>query len=430
MNSKRNHNLSSRQILDLADEIETLEESQKSERLSQLPPHQQEEVFKRLRPTHRSEILQHLDQQSCHTLIDSLESDDQVRLLMQMPPEMAEAVKRQLSPEKVKFIDQLLQYPEESAGRILTPAFLALSPDMTVGETLVVIREKGRELKNILVLPVSNSEGQLIGLTKLEDLVYAGADTKIKELMQADPPSIQAEEDQELVGKLIQTTDLPAIPVVDDNRYLLGIITVDDVMDIMELEHYEDLARAGGTEPLEKPYFSMSIFHLMRSRVVWLLLLALAATLTVNVLSAFKTTVEQVVNLSLFIPLLIGVGGNAGAQAATTMVRAMAVDDVRVGQIARVAIRESGIGLLLGIALALVAVAAVWLLFGRGLALVVMLSLIAICTMASLVGATMPLLANRLGIDPAVVSAPLVTTLIDATGLLLYFLTAKAVLGV
>jgi Mg/Co/Ni transporter MgtE len=217
----------SRRILDLAEEIERLEESRKSERLSQLPPPQQEEIFNRLRPAHQSEILRHLDQQSCRTLIESLEPDDQVRLLMHLPPGMAETVKSQLSPEKTKFIDQLLQYPEESAGRILTPVFLALSPGMTVGEALAVIREKGRELENILVLPVSDSDGRLIGLTKLEDLVYAGA------------------------------------------------------------------------------------------------------------------------------------------QAATTMVRAMAVDDVRVGQIVRVAARESGIGLLLGTTLALVAIAAVRLCSDR-----------------------------------------------------------------
>ncbi len=430
MFSERSHHSSSRRILDLAEQIESLEESHKPVMFSQLPLHQQVEVFNRLRPTHQSAIVKQLEQKTRNMLFESLESDDQVRLLMQMSPRVAKEMREQLSPEKVKLIDQLLQYPEESAGRILTPVFLSLLPDMTVGEALDAIRVKGRESENILVLPVSDTEGRLIGLVGLEDLVYAETTTRITELMQENPPRVKADEDQELVGNLMQTTDLPAIPVVDESRRLLGMVTVDDVMDIMELEHYEDLARTGGTEPLEKPYFSISVFNIMRSRVVWLLLLALAATLTVNVLNAFKTTLEQSVNLSLFIPLLIGVGGNAGAQAATTMVRAIAVDDVRVGQIARVVIRESSIGLLLGIALALVALVGVWLIFGQDLSMVVAISLAVICTISSLVGATMPLIANSLGIDPAVISAPLVTTLVDATGLLLYFLIARALLGV
>jgi len=205
---------------------------------------------------------------------------------------------------------------------------------------------------------------------------------------------------------------------------------VDDAMDVMEFEESEDIARTGAAEPLGRPYFAVSVYRLMRSRVVWLLLLAVAATLTVNVLSAFEGTLEQSVTLSLFIPLLIGVGGNAGAQSSTTIVRAMAVDEVRFGDVLRVVFREARVGFLLGATLAVLGWAVVWLFFTPHMATVVALSLVAICTLASLVGSSMPILADRLGVDPAVVSAPFVTTIADATGLLVHFSIARAVLGI
>jgi magnesium transporter len=209
----------------------------------------------------------------------------------------------------------------------------------------------------------------------------------------------------------------------------VGLVTADDAMDILDEEGAEDLARAGGaSEPLDRPYFSVSILQLARARVVWLLALAIAATLTVNVLSVFEETLATVVTLALFIPLLIGTGGNAGAQSATTLVRAMSVGEVESGDLSRIVLREAAAGALLGIMLAAVSFLPVWLFAGGRIAAVIALTLIGICTWASLIGAVVPLTARRLGIDPAVASAPFITTLIDATGLVLYFLIAHAVL--
>ncbi|MDV3241340.1 MAG: magnesium transporter [Methylocaldum sp.] len=199
-------------------------------------------------------------------------------------------------------------------------------------------------------------------------------------------------------------------------------------MDVVQLEQEEDFARAGGSEPVDRPYFSITLLDLARARFVWLLLLALAGALTVNVITAFESLLEQTISLSVFIPLLVGIGGNCGAQSATTVIRAMATGDVNGVGVGRVVFRETRIGILLGTAVALLAYVPVLLLFESGLATTVSLTLIAICVLATLVGAGMPLLARRFGIDPAVVSAPVVTTLVDTLGLVLYFLIARVVM--
>jgi magnesium transporter len=227
----------------------------------------------------------------------------------------------------------------------------------------------------------------------------------------------------------MREADLLALPIVDSEDRLVGIVTVDDAMEVLEEEETEDVARAGGAEPLGRPYMSTSILQIARSRVVWLLLLILAATLTVNVLSAFQTTLDQVVKLALFIPLVIGTGGNTGAQAATTVTRAIAVGEVRFDDIGVVVLREARVGLLLGAMLGVLALGPAWIFVGREIATVVSLTLLSVCTLAALVGALLPLVARRMGVDPAVMSAPFITTLVDASGLVLYFLIARAVLG-
>ena len=234
----------------------------------------------------------------------------------------------------------------------------------------------------------------------------------------------------ETVARLLQAADLLAVPVVDAGDRLLGLVTVDDAMDVLTREEEEDISRAGGSEPLRRPYFAVSDLRLARSRIVWLLVLTIAAALTVQVLHVFEETLDQVVALALFIPLLIGTGGNAGAQSATTLVRSMAVGDVHPRDFLRTLLREARIGLLLGLMLGGLSLVPVWLFGDAALALVVALTLVAVCTLASVVGALMPLLARTVGVDPAVASAPFVTTIVDATGLLVYFLIARAVLQI
>ncbi len=418
-----------RDTLELVEELAHLAPEARVERFAELSPEQQVAVFGQLDAGHQHELLDRLDEDALRPLVESLPPDDRVQLFELLPTSKVDALRDQLSPQEQAMTDELLRHPEESAGRMMSPEFLVLSPSMTAAEALALVREQGRDAETVFVLPVTDANHRLLGMTTLDELVFAQPDARVGDFMETDLPLVYAHEDQEAVARLMQSTDSVALPVVDDDHVLLGLVTIDDAMDVMDFEESEDLARTGGAEPLRRPYFAVSVYRLMRTRVVWLLLLAVAAMLTVNVLSAFQTTIEENVTLSLFIPLLIGVGGNAGAQSATTIVRAMAVDDVRFSDLLRVIFREARVGFLLGLTLAALSVLIVWPIFGQAMAIVIALSLVCNCTLASLVGALMPILASRFGVDPAVVSAPFVTTVVDSTGLLVYLLIATMVLG-
>jgi len=228
----------------------------------------------------------------------------------------------------------------------------------------------------------------------------------------------------------LHDNDFLAIPIVDREHRLVGIVTVDDALDILEREFTEDVERFGGNEPLGRPYLSASVLGVARSRALWLMVLIAAAGLTVNVLQVFEDTMSRVVTLALFIPLLIGTGGNSGSQAATVVIRAMAVGEVRFRDLPLVVWREVRVGILLGLILGSVGFLPVWVFFGSQIAFIVTTTLVTVCTWATFAGSMLPMLAHRAGVDPAVVSAPLITTLVDATGLVIYFLIAEAVLGV
>jgi magnesium transporter len=247
--------------------------------------------------------------------------------------------------------------------------------------------------------------------------------------MDTDVFSARVDSDQEEVARLIREADLLAIPIVDSEDRLVGIVTVDDAMEVLEEEDTEDLARAGGAEPLGRPYLSTSILQLGRSRVVWLVIFLVAGFVTVNVLAVFRRSLDEVVTLAFFVPLVIGTAGSTGAQSATTITRAIAVGEVRLQDLGRVALREASTGIGLGLALGILAFGPIAVLWDPPLAAVVSATLITVCTLAALIGSTLPLAAKRVGADPAVMSVPLITALVDASGLVVYFLIARAILG-
>ena len=277
--------------------------------------------------------------------------------------------------------------------------------------------------------PSPTTSGTSGAWVSLRQLVLSPLEAKVGDLMVRDVLAVHATDDREVAARLMLEADLLALPVLDSEERLVGVITVDDAMQILEDEETEDRALAAATQPLGRPYLSASVLRVARSRASWLLILIVAATLTVNVLQYFEDELARVVSLALFIPLLIDTGGNAGSQAATVVIRAMAVGEVRFTDLPRVLWREARVGLLLGLMLGAVAYGPVAVFFDADLALVVSLSLVSICGWATFAGAVLPLLARRVGVDPAVVSAPLITTLVDATGLLIYFVIARAVLG-
>jgi magnesium transporter len=313
---------------------------------------------------------------------------------------------------------------------VMTQEFVSLREALTVEEALAKIRVSDAEEETLFVLPVTDDQRGLTGSVDLPALLRAQSDITISALMNRDVPSVTVDEDQEVAARMIADANLAALPVVDSEGRLVGMITVDDAMRIIQEEETEDRARAGGAEPVRGPYLSASLLQLATSRAMWLIILVIGATLTVNVLEFFEGTLEQVVTLALFIPLLIGTGGNTGAQATTVVIRAMSLGQVRYEDIARVVWREARVGVLLGGMLALLGFGPMVLFFGLDLAIVVCVTVLAICTWATFAGSILPIVASRVGVDPAVVSAPLITTLVDATGLVIYFVVARLVLGI
>lgn len=393
-----------------------------------IPKDKARRVFSLLEPPTQQGILASLDVASRARLVDEMEPDDRARLIARLPEGEGAGLLKLMDPDEREMTERLLGYPDESAGRIMTPEFVPLRPDMTVSEALDAVREGERSAETIHFMPVIDADGRLVGTISLPALVLAEPEETIGDLATRDVPAVRVDEDQEDVARLMKEADLMGVPVVDADDRLVGIITFDDAMEVLEFEETEDIARTGAAEPLARPYLSVSILRLVRSRIIWLCLLAVAATLTVNVLSAFESTLDQVVSLALFIPLLIGIGGNAGAQSATTVVRALAVRDVTPGDAGKVALKELQAATLMGVALALVGFVVVTVFFDRDIALIVSTTMVVVCALGALVGAMMPLVAKLVSVDPAVFSAPFVTTIVDASGLLIYFFIAKTVL--
>jgi magnesium transporter len=311
----------------------------------------------------------------------------------------------------------------------MSPEYIAVKASDSVSQALTKVKGKLQNAETIYTLPVVDPSKQLIGVISFRDLLKAPARTKVSKIMQ-EPLMVNASDDEEFAARTCSDLKVLALPVVDNEKRLVGILTVDDALRILEEEESEDAARTGGAEPLRRPYLSTPVFSIVRSRVIWLLVLALGATFTVSVLGAFEAAIEELVVLTLFIPLLIGLGGNTGNQAATTVTRALALQDVRAKDIWAVLYRELRVGLVLGLLLGLIGFGLTTLIFGFNIGLVIGLTLFAICTVAATVGGVMPLVGLALRADPAVFSNPFITTFVDATGLVIYFLIARAVLGI
>lgn len=416
--------------LEIAEELARTNQTERVIVFRLLPRDRALKVFESFEPIHQQEILEGLRDERVRQLIEDLDPDDRARLLHELPAKVAKRTLEGLSPAERRYTSALLGYPEESSGRIMTPEFVSLRATMTVDDALVKIRRNRAEEETLYMLPVTDDTRKLLGTVDLANLVKAAPDERVETLMSTNVYSVQASDDQEVAVRRIRDANIPALPVVDSEDRLVGVITVDDAMRILEEEQTEDQTRAGGAEPLRRPYLSVSLSELATKRAVWLAVLVGAATLTVNVLGYFEATLAEAVSLALFIPLLIGTGGNTGAQAATVVIRAMSLGEVRFTDLPRVVWREARVGLLLGGMLAAIGFAPVALFFGVSMAWVIGLTLLSICTWATFAGSMLPMIAERLGVDPAVVSSPFIATLVDATGLVIYFSIAKQILEV
>jgi magnesium transporter len=358
-------------------------------------------------------------------ITDEMAADDRADLYAQLPDEMRSQLLEAIDDEESLDIRQLLAYPEESAGALMTTDFVALPASTSAAEAIEEVRRIAEEMETIYQAYAVDPHGTLLGVVSLRDLVTSAADRTLDEIMNPNVVTVDAEADQEEVARLIAKYDLLALPVVSRTHQILGIITVDDVMDVVEEEATEDVHMLGAVDPLEAPYLATSLWELVKARAPWLVILFIGVMATANVLEHYShSNLESAYMLMWFVPLVVSSGGNSGSQSATLIIRAMAVGRVVPRDAGRVLRRELLVGSLLGVTVACVGVVRV-LATGSTrsleMALAIGLSLLAVVTFGSLLGSGVPLLLRRLGIDPAVSSTPFIASICDVAGLMVYF---------
>jgi len=391
------------------------------------------EVFDQPTLRRRAPILEQLDPARAAQILAGLAADQRTDIFRHLGDHERRRLLPKLTAEVRAEVERLLQYPHHTAGGIMTTEFVRIDPRMTVGEALKHVRSVAREKESIYACYVLEADtSRLVGSLSLRDLVMADLTKSVTEVMRKKPVTVAALDDQEAVANKIAKYNLLAVPVLEKDGSVVGFVTVDDVIDVLINEQTEDVLKMAAIEggALDRPYFENSIPLVVRKRIGWLLLLFVAETFTGTVLRHYEGELAAVVALSFFIPLLIGTGGNAGSQTVTTIIRSLALGEIRLKDAGRVLAREATTGVTIGLLIGGIA-------FGRALlwgahmplAWTVSLTILAICTWSTTVGSVIPLVAERFGVDSAVLSAPLITTLVDATGLIIYFRIAKVVLG-
>ncbi|MEZ4516396.1 MAG: magnesium transporter [Chloroflexota bacterium] len=414
---------------DIAELLDELEPEQAVIAFGLLSTESASEVLDETGSFVRSELVEKVDDERLADLLDELPADDAVEFLEDLPDVVADRLLGLMEPDTADEVRQLLVYEEETAGRLMARDVVALRRQWTVAETLDYLRSL-EDAETLQYLYVVDRDDKLLGVVPLRVLILSQPDTTIDTIMSDEVVSVPMNIDQEELAEMVSRYDYNAIPVVDLDGRLLGVVTVDDVLDIVEEEATEDIQRLGGSEPLDQPYFSVSLFQVFRKRVGWLLLLFLGATLTGSVTRLYEHQIALAIALTYFTPMIIGTGGNAGSQTVATIIRAITLGEVRLNTIWRALSREVGVAVLLGLVMGLLGfVRAVLWDTGYGVALVVALTLPLVVIWACTTATVVPIIADKLHIDPAVISGPMITTIVDATGLLIYFNIAIYILN-
>ncbi len=385
------------------------------------------EVYEYLDASVQQNLLDRLRSNEVLDLVEQMSPDDRVRLFDELPAKVVRRLLSELSPDERRVTAQLLGYESETAGRLMTTEFIDLKEFLSVSQALKLVRQRAPFTETIYSLYVTDKERHLTGILSLRDLVVADPESLIGEVMTREVVNVRTDTDQEEVARAIQRYDFLALPVVDREKRLVGIVTVDDVIDVIEQEATRDIYAAGAVQAGdEDDYFQSNLFVVARRRVVWLAVLVLANGLTTQVIAMNDEVLQKVVLLAAFIPLLIGAGGNVGAQSSTVVIRGLSTQRIQRLGLLRAILREAFAGALLGILMALFVVPFAWWQ-GQGplVATAVGISLMAITTLAATAGAALPLLFDRMGLDPALMSAPFITTATDVAGVLIYLKTAS-----
>ncbi len=418
------------QPVDIAEAIAGLPQTTQVIAFRLLPKNQAIEVYEYFDSATQQNLIAEFKNQEVQDIFDQMSPDDRTRLLDELPARVVTRLIEQLSTEERQATAQLLGYHAGTAGRIMTPEYISLRDHFTVAQALERIRSLAKITEIIYYLYVTDPNRCLTGIVSLRDLVTAQPNQTLGEIITRDVVFVNTDTNQEEVAKLIQRYDFLAVPVVDREQRLVGIVTVDDVMDIIEQETTKDIYALGGVQSGGDSYFQTNLFTVARKRVVWLLILLFTNTITGSIIKSQEDLLQQVVTLAVFIPLLTGTGGNVGAQSSTVVIRGLNTDELQAMGATKIIFREAIAGAILGVTLGTLAMVwAYWLQGNLFVAIAVGVSLVAIAILASVTGSALPFLFRSLGLDPALMSAPFITTAVDVLGVLIYFNIARLILN-
>ncbi len=425
---------------DVAGLFKDLEDKQIPVMFRLLPKDTAAETFVEMEPEDQELLIRGFSDNELKEVLDELYVDDAADLVEEMPANVVKRILKNVDPEMRSSINQILRYPEYSAGSIMTTEYVSLRPHMTVEEAILRIRRQGVDKETIYTCYVLDKDRTLIGMVTVKDLLLAADDEmRIEEIMLTNLIFVNTQTDQEEVARMFSKYNFLALPVVDTEGRMVGICTFDDAMDVMEEEATEDMELMSGMTPSEKPYLKSSPFELFKNRIPWLMLMMVSATFTGLIMTAFEDALAAQIALSAFIPMLMGTGGNSGSQSSVTVIRGLSLGELSFSDVGEVLWKEIRTALMCGVALAVVCFCKIWLvdklLFGNEnitlmVDLVVCLALCVTVVVAKLVGCLLPIGAKAVKLDPAVMASPFISTIVDALSLLVYFLFAKMLLGV
>ena len=396
-----------------------------------LPKELAAETFVEMEPDEQELLIRGFSDNELKEVIDELYLDDAVDIVEEMPANVVKRILRSADPDTRKMINEILKYPEDSAGSIMTIEYVRLRRQFTVEQAIKHIRRTGIDKETIYTCYVTDDNRRLLGFVSVKTLLLSDEEASIEDVMETNVIYVHTTEDRETVANLFHKYNFIALPVVDEEQRLVGIVTVDDALDVMQEEYTEDIEKMAAITPSGKPYLKTSVFALWKARIPWLLLLMISATFTGMIITAFEQALAAQVTLAAFIPMLMDTGGNCGSQSSGTVIRGLSLDEIEFSDLLRVQWKEIRVAVLCGVTLAAASFAKL-LLFDKvtlAVALVVCVTLAATVLCAKVVGCTLPILSMKVGFDPAVMSSPFITTIVDAISLILYFSVATAVLG-
>lgn len=397
-----------------------------------LPKQLAAEVFVELEVETQQLLISGFSDRELHDIINEMYVDDAVDLVEEMPAGVVKRILTQADPDTRRVINELLKYPEDSAGSIMTTEFVDLPASLTAGGAIEHIRKTGIDKETVNVCYVIDNRRKLIGAVSIRSIILAKPDALIGDIMEDNVISVATHEDQEEVAQMFARYNFTVLPVVDKEERLVGIVTVDDAIDVIQEEATEDIAKMAAVTHSDKPYMRLTTFEIWKSRIPWLMLLMLSSTFTQMIISGFEDALSACIVLTGFIPMLMGTGGNSGSQASVTIIRGLSLKEIELSDVFQILWKELRVSILCGLSLCVVNFAKLMLFdqLGVAVALVVSGALLATIIVAKLVGCVLPLLAEKLGFDPAVMASPFITTIVDALSLLIYFALAVMVLGI